>query len=108
MNATNIRILESVKIHYKQQIEKFAEMIKWNSDSTAETLSTLLADAKMGKDVGYDNFAKFYDADCFHDWVMLAQIATCLYNRDHLGDAVLLCVIRMDNIYMLSTIGSLF
>ena len=97
------RVLEAEKTRFLVQIQKYAAKITWRKNFEANTLLELLAGAKNDCDVGYDAFACFFDSDCFHDWVILAQIATCLYNRDHAGDGILLCIIRMDNIYLLST-----
>ena len=103
--VSGVSVLESDRRTFIAQINKYAEKIIWKSNSTATSLTDMKQAALQGQDAGFDSLTAFFDADCYHDWIILAQIATCLYNRDHAGNGLqLLCVIRMDKYLMLSQI----
>ena len=90
-------VLESQKRFFQTRIRKYADQIKWKNNSNACSLTELKDAALAGYDAGFASLENYFDADCYHDWIVMAQIATCLYNRDHAGDG-LFCIIRMDNI----------
>ena len=89
----HVTILESEKMLFQRQICKFANLIAWKKNSNATTLDTLLFDASVGLDGGFESISRFFCSTCYNDWIILAKITTQLYNRDHPDR--LLCIIRM-------------